>query len=232
MANKMKQSVQMFKDARQTISGIAKTKAWWPSSQAERSVLAQAIAMEWANRANIGSTQGNETWVSTCWGRAVELQRAMFHHYKVILPPPGAVHASGGLRRLSAMQFLVDFSIWPTDNAKTSKLVHLTMESEMYSEHSVKPEVHSENGYAYDFYKIVWCKSPRRLFACCVRWDSERDKLQKSLTKVAKESASFIGSDELRVFMLSPGRKQSGDSRVGVWNGKAFDWDKVGDPAL
>lgn len=225
----MKHSLEMLANAYATLAKVKKNDAWWPHTQGERTVLAQAIALEWADRDEIGA-RSNETWVSTCWGRAVDLQREMFAHYNVKLPLDGSTYAARGNRRLSAFQFLVDFSIWPTDEAKTKKLVHLTMESEMYSQHNVEAEVHNGNGFVYDFFKVIWCPSPRRLFACCVIGEARRDKLQESLGLVAETNSAFIGSDDLRVFIFAPGAKHRDDTRVGVWlsDERSFAWQKVG----
>lgn len=226
---RMQESLQMLANARETFTKITGKENWWPGPQAERTVFAQAIALEWADRDKVGAERGKETWVSTCRGRASALQEQMFGQYAVSLPQPGGTYASKGNRRFSAFQFVLDFSIWPTDNAHTTKLIHLTMESEMYSGHSVEAEVHNGNGFAYDFFKVLWCPSPRRIFACCVLGESQRDKLQDSLGVIARTNAAFVGDDDLRVFILPPGRKHWDDTRIGVWenNSRAFAWQKL-----
>lgn len=222
----------LFRNAIAAISQIARTQegTWWPRTQAERTVLAQAIALEWAERDNIG-TRGREAWVSTCWGRDANLQRAVMDRYGVILPDAGQESATNGNRRFSARQMLLDFSIWPTDNANVRSLIHLTMESEMYPQHEVGSTVYAGNGYAYDFFKLLWCPSPRRVFAACTYNAHRRNTLTNSLDTVASSNAAFLGDDSLYVFILPPAQRHREDLRIGVWNARKrrFDWST---PAL
>lgn len=215
--------------ALETITRISSTRkpSWWPSTQAQRTVLAQAIALEWANDDHLG-TQGREVWISTCWGRDVALQGAVFEHYGVKLPRSGHNFAKRGNRRFSPCQVLVDFSIWPTDHSKSNEDVFLTMESEMFSHHRVDATVDPSNGYAYDFFKVLWCPSPRRLFVACVAGKERRETLTESLNLIAQSNRRFIGSDALDAILLPPTRKHRNDVRVGTWKRRAgrIDWQR------
>jgi hypothetical protein len=200
---------------------------WWPHTQAQRTVLAQGIALEWANDDHLGA-QGREVWISTCWGRDVELQRAVFESYGVKMPLPGHGSARKGNRRFSPRQLLLDFSIWPTDNSRSDEDVYLTMESEMYSHHRVDATVDPSNGYAYDFFKVLWCPSPRRLFVACVAGKTQRDELERSLNEIAQSNRRFIGKSDLDAVLLPSAQKARGDVRVGTWDHRAgcMDWQR------
>lgn len=208
--------------ALQTITKIPSIdqQNWWPQTQAQRTVLAQAIALEWANDDRLG-TQGREVWISTCWGHDVELQRAVFESYGVKMPLPGHGSARKGNRRFSPRQLLLDFSIWPTDNSQSDEDVCLTMESEMYSHHRVDATVDPSNGYAYDFFKVLWCPSPRRLFVACVAGKAQRDELERNLNEIAQCNQRFIGDSNMEAVLLPSARKDRGDVRVGTWDHRA-----------
>lgn len=96
----------------------------------------------------------------------------------------------------------------------------------MYSQHNLGPDVYAGNGYVYDFFKILWCLSPRRLFVCVVTGRQRREELKSSLRRVAWSSRGFIGGDNLVTVILAAGRKHQRESIVGVWQASkdVFQW--------
>lgn len=196
--------LETFRQTTQEPSG------WWPYIQAQRTVLARAIALEWAALDGIGRTY--PVWINTCWGTEQALQEAVFRFYQVSLPP----HGNANQVSLEPVQFMLDFSIWTYPPIVTEP-VCLTMESEMYPDQGVGNSTTTADGYSYDFLKLLWAPSPRRIFACTVRGEDRKQTLKNSLESIAATAPTFLGlTDQMLIYILSPNTRH--DAIIGLVN--------------
>jgi hypothetical protein len=182
--------------------------------------------MEWADLDLLGGNQGAPIWVSTCYAKNAVLQQAvLYNEYNTSFPQPSQSYAQNGNRRFDSRQYIVDFSLWMATRDSYSRSL-LIMESEAYQSSGVGEEVQEENGYAYDFFKVVWLPSPRRLFVCFVQDDQDRSTLQNSLNQIASTSSHLINQDQLGAYILAPQQGQKNDYRVGIWDAtsKQLGW--------
>lgn len=213
-----------------TRTALEQDSEWWPS-QPQATVLAQALAMEWANAEHLGTAREHAIWISTSLGTLAGAKLKLLHeHYGVSLPPvhasPRDRYAPRGNRRLSQREFLLDFTLWPLDDAEGDHLL-LSMESECYGAHGVGDTVTLDDGYSYDFYKLLLVPSPRRLFFARVNGDAQRrDTLLGSLqtlTVEARDRGYLRDGDELLAVILSAAGTHRNNSRAAVWAGDHFE---------
>lgn len=210
---------------------------WWPN-QREGSVFAWAVAMQWAfERDGIGAMNQNYVWISTNLGKMRQEKLAVAARYDV--PPPnagwlGEEYRNSSPRRLSIREYMVDFSIWNNDNAP-GEHIELTMESECFPAHGVGDSASLQDGYSYDFYKVLLVPSPRRLFVARVNdvhGAHRRDVLLQSLTTLTRDAARLgylRQGDQLAVVLLAASAGLRADSIVAVWDpvGDAFTSERV-----
>lgn len=210
---------------------------WWPN-QREGSVFAWAVAMQWAfERDGIGANNQNYVWISTNLGKMRQEKLAVAALHDV--PPPnagwlGEEYRNNGSRRLSVREYMVDFSIWNNDNAP-GEHIELTMESECFPAHGVRDSASLQDGYSYDFYKVLLVPSPRRLFVARVNdvhGAHRRDVLLQSLTTLTRDAARLgylRQGDQLAVVLLAASSGQRADSIAAVWDpvGGCFESEKI-----
>lgn len=200
---------------------------WWPKAQGTFTVLAWALALEWATEDALGS-KGAPAWYCAPWGSRCEEKRALFSkRYNVKFADEG--FARRGARRHDPHGYLVDFSVWP----ENEDLPMLTMESEMAPDHGAGASVSLDDGFIYDFYKILLVPSSRRLFVARVRNETQRDQLLESLGQVT-DSARSAGrviqpADRIAACVLLSGTRKRESSKVAVWNHRRryFDAEEV-----
>jgi hypothetical protein len=199
---------------------------WWPN-QREGSVFAWAVAMQWAfERDGIGANNQDYVWISTNLGKMRQEKLAVAARYNVPAPDAGWLgeeYRKSGPRRLSIREYMVDFSIWNNDRAQGEHIA-LTMESECFPAHGVGDSASLQDGYSYDFYKVLLVPSPRRLFVARVNdvhGAHRRDVLLQSLTTLANDAAGLgylRQGDQLAVVILAASSGQRADSIVAVWD--------------
>lgn len=201
--------------------GSANDPNWWPKSQGVRTALSWAVALEWTRCAGLGHAR-SPIWISSCRGKEWETKEKLLQdaRYNVSVPSESKhlPYAPNGARRFDARQYLVDFSVWPHGSRTTQTDVHLMMESEMCADYPVGDEVIPNNGYAYDFYKLIWLPSPRRLFVCTVRDEANRQTLIQSLAKITTDSIKYLRTDDLLVYVLPTRSCEAALSKICVWD--------------
>jgi hypothetical protein len=227
---------QGFRTVRRVYGGDGQ---WWPG-QREATVVAWGIAMQWAFVNKGLGTRDAKVWVSASGGAEWAQKCDVLKRYRVDPPDEDRGYSTNELRgkRFSRREYLLDFTIWPSD--LTPRDLELTMESECYDSFEVETEIEFENGYAYDYYKLMLVPSPRRVFVCRVNSrredrDARRARLLESLTAITRdalETGILNARDELSVLILAaaPGERET--SILAVWKhqGGCFD-SKSCDPA-
>jgi hypothetical protein len=211
------QARTFFNDALRHISG--RRDSWWPT-QPETAALGWSIAFSWTKH-DIAGLQ-LDYW--TTWGQK--------RHWGL----KRRVRKAHGVR-LSAIrdgQYMVDFAVLP---AKPEKRCHreplLTMESEAYARHFVS--VGEEGDYAWDFLKLLWVRSPRRVFIARVGTYGEHSTHERITTLratldefVSHNRHCFIKGDEMIVFVLGANARSRDDSMVGMLvEHEQLRWEKL-----
>lgn len=210
---------------------------WWPN-QREGSVFAWAVAMQWAfERDGIGATNQSYVWISANLGKMRQEKLAVAALHDVPAPNAeylGEEYGSTGSRRLSVREYMVDFSVWNNDTAP-GEHIEFTMESECFAAHGVEDSASLQDGYSYDFYKVLLVPSPRRLFVARVNdvhGAHRRDVLLQSLTTLTRDAARLgylRQGDQLAVVLLAASSGRRADSIVAVWDpaADAFESERV-----
>lgn len=220
-----------FRCARRVYRGGAN---WWPD-QASGTALAWAIAMQWAFAYEGLGTRTEPVWVSASGGTDWQCKSKILGAFNVDLPNRKLGYSTNELRarRFSRREYLLDFTVWPSD--KLPRNLDLSMESECYDGFDVEAEVEPANGYAYDFYKLMLVPSPRRVFVCRVNnrrgeQHERRDRLLDSLNEIANDAAEttiLSAKDELSVLILAAAQGERDNSILAVWEHKKRCFDRI-----
>jgi hypothetical protein len=111
-------------------------------------------------------------------------------------------------------EVLVDFVVGRQESE--TKIVPLVgCESEMHSNHGVGYTLDGENGYTFDFWKVLMFQSPLLVFAARVN-TSLLDDLEESLRVCAHEYRDYWSSRLLYVVLLPSASRKLGEVRLGV----------------
>lgn len=202
---------------------------WWPT-QAQTTVLSWAIALAWAEDQRLGRRQ---PWLCTTWGQphSKKWKQRLLDTFGFRCPPRDMLAATGGGKRVYAKEHSLDLCLFPGKPAKSGKeCALLTMESEVHSKHNVGESIGPENDYIWDYFKLLWIPSPRRLMVARVGTcrgassSARRLKLRKSFEHVTSMYRGFVGDAELVVLIIAEPWKLRQETVAGIWTGKQFDW--------
>lgn len=111
-------------------------------------------------------------------------------------------------------EVLVDFMVAQQESA-TKMVPLLGCESEMYSNHGVGYSLDGENGYTFDFWKLLMFQAPSLVFAARVN-TAWLNNLEKSLCLCAAEYRDYWLHRRLAVVLLPSASKKLGEVRLGV----------------
>lgn len=195
---------------------------WWPS---------QAEATAW------------------CWAAFLRAFLESFHGYR------GHVDFGAELGKAHthlAKQHVLD-KLWrPNDHTDGETLVDLTIhdwdssaplllaaESEMSPTQGVENSLDGNDGYSWDFYKLLLVRCRLRLFFACVgpadgtRGSVRRDRLMASLGSLLKGYSRLVDDgDEIGIVLLPMEWADDPlegwrDARFAVWNGREIDAERL-----
>lgn len=161
---------------------------WWPKDRAgitarrQATVLSHAVALRWV--ANIPSGdharflcmntgRSKDGLGSTAKAGLLELEGEPGIRWRSPRTTiPRSAPGRTGLCHLPG-EAMLDMVVFPDPAivmiGGAKHIALLTMESEMCPDHGVKEVISRfENDYAWDFFKLIWVPSPRRLFAARV----------------------------------------------------------------
>ena len=131
---------------------------------------------------------------------------------------------------MCSREYLVDVSTCPFDGERFL----LAMESEAATIHGVGDAIDPDNGYAWDYSKLLFIEAPLRIFVARVgstpagTGDNRRRDLLASLNRLTGRALTEMKdtrkpSEVLRVvYILGNGRRSRKDSVVAVWDGHEF----------
>lgn len=194
---------------------------WWPRSQTEATTLAWAVGLQWLDELHPRSPW----WLWSAWGTGPASKSQLLDEYRVRhAEPESRLPASSGRRRFYPRQYLVDLCAGPS----VGNNLLLTMESEVYGAHQVGHDIVPANGYAWDFAKLLYVRSPLRIFVARVGpRDSEsaqarRKAMWASLAKLCA-SGEFEMRSPLVAYILAQGSRSRDDSSGGVWGRVGFE---------
>ncbi len=111
-------------------------------------------------------------------------------------------------------EVLVDFVVARQESE--TKLVPLVgCESEMHSNHGVGYSLDGENGYAFDFWKVLMFQAPLLVFAARVNtvW---LDDLEESLRLCARDYCDYWSRRRLCVVLLPSASRKRSEVRLGI----------------
>jgi hypothetical protein len=121
--------------------------------------------------------------------------------------------ASYGIEYINK-EVLVDFVVGRQESE--TKIVPLVgCESEMHSNHGVGYSLDGENGYTFDFWKVLMFQAPLRVFAARVN-TAWLDNLEESLRVCAREYQDYWSSHRLYVALLPSASRKLAEVRLGV----------------
>jgi hypothetical protein len=111
-------------------------------------------------------------------------------------------------------EVLVDFVVGRQESE--TKVVPLVgCESEMHSDHGVGYSLDGENGYTFDFWKLLMFQAPLLVFAARVN-TAGLDELEESLRLCAADYRDYWSGRRLRVVLLPSASRRFGEVRLGV----------------
>lgn len=111
-------------------------------------------------------------------------------------------------------EVLVDFVVGRQESE--TKVVPLVgCESEMHSNHGVGYSLDGDNGYTFDFWKLLMFQAPLLVFAARVNtvW---LDELEKSLRLCARDYRDYWSARRLCVVLLPSASRKLGEVRLGI----------------
>lgn len=121
-----------------------------------------------------------------------------------------AGHGIGYVNR----EVLVDFVVARQESE--TKLVPLVgCESEMHSHHGVGYSLDGDNGYTFDFWKLLMFQAPHLVFAARVN-TAWLDGLEESLVLCAGEYRDYWSGRSLRVVLLPSASRKLSEVRLGL----------------
>ena len=88
-------------------------------------------------------------------------------------------------------------------------------ESEMHSNHGVGYSLDGDNGYTFDFWKLLMFQAPLLVFAARVN-TARLDDLQESLRSCARDYRDYWSARRLCVVLLPSASRNHGEVRLGI----------------
>lgn len=208
---------------------------WWPAAQREASVVSHAMALEWAKNIDPSERPG---WVCMNVGRAKD---RMLETEKTRLIEASKIEDAG--IRPTTGEVMLDLVVLPELKFVESGLAEhaacLTMESEMSARQGVNRQIgRNTNDYAWDFFKLVWVPSPRRLFVARVgkaRGGAERARIE-ALKNFLDEiivwyRRSFAPADKLVMVILGAATPENSFIKVVIGSDASSRWESLFPPA-
>ena len=209
------------------LQGAEAPRGWWPESQSEATVLSHAVAIRWAAEIPL---EEHPRFLCMNTGRSKDglsptAKQALLTTGKIPVFNKDAGQPGLCFLRGEAMLDMVVFPDPTVVTAGAARTVALlTVESETHAHHGVGDAISRyANGYAWDFFKLVWLPSPRRLFIARVgalkgATESARiETLRKSLDRiVGNYPFAFAADDVLVVIILAETKPQESVIKVMV----------------
>jgi hypothetical protein len=114
-------------------------------------------------------------------------------------------------------EVLVDFVV-ARQESETKMVPLLGCESEMHSNHGVGYSLDGNNGYTFDFWKLLMFQAPLLVFAARVN-TVRLDDLEESLRFCAADYRDFWSGKRLYVVLLPSASRKLGEVRLGIGTG-------------
>jgi hypothetical protein len=111
-------------------------------------------------------------------------------------------------------EVLVDFVV-ARQESETKLVPLLGCESEMHSNHGVGYSLDGENGYTFDFWKLLMFQAPLLVFAARVN-TAWLDNLEESLRLCASDYRDYWSGRRLCVVLLPSASRKRGEVRLGI----------------
>lgn len=116
--------------------------------------------------------------------------------------------------RYENKEILVDFVVARQESV--TKMVPIVgCESEMYSKHGVGYSLDGDNGYTFDFWKLLMFQAPILVFAARVN-TARLNALEKSLTRCASDYREYWSLRRLYVVLLPSVSRKHSEVQLGI----------------
>jgi hypothetical protein len=111
-------------------------------------------------------------------------------------------------------EVLADFVV-ARQESETKLIPLVGCESEMHSNHGVGYSLDGDNGYTFDFWKLLMFQAPLLVFAARINTGC-LDKVEESLRLCARDYRNFWSRRRLCVVLLPSASRQREEVRIGI----------------
>lgn len=204
---------------------------WWPRTQSQASVVSHAMALQWALEI---PERERPRWLCMNVGKP----RAGLGNTEKSRLIEAAESARPGLAWVKG-EAMLDAVVFPdhelVKSGGTPHVALLTFESEMSAVAGVQDNISRRtDDYAWDYFKLIWVPSPRRLFvarvgaAAGVEERDRIDRLTKSLDTITRwYKIAFSSADQLVVVVLAAAEPSASVVKVVIGGDASPGWEPL-----